>query len=505
MNSANKIFSASQLKQLDQLTIEREPVSSLNLMERAASCCADWILQHLPQEKTYFIFCGEGNNGGDGWAIARMLLQLQYTVQVYKVVITGKQSPDCAANEQRLADLHLTKINRLADTTDLPVISENDIVVDAIFGTGLTRPITGWVTELIGHINQSEVTILAIDIPSGLFADGHSDPSSSIISAAYTLSFQFPKLGFLFPENQNHVGEWKLLDIQLNKTAIAQLPVSNYLLTGEWISSLRKPRTKFSHKGNFGHALLIAGSYGKMGAAVLAVNACLRIGVGLVTAHVPRCGYEIIQTTSPVAMASVDTNETLIGDELDMGSFSAAGIGPGIGTGRPTQATLHYLLQHAQKPMVLDADAINILGLNPDWLALLPVGSILTPHPKEFERIAGKAANDFDRWNLQRSFSKKYKVHIVLKGAHTCITTPEGETYFNNTGNPGMAKAGSGDVLTGILTGLLAQGYEPLYACLIGVYVHGYAGDLAAESIGQTGMTAEDLVNYLPAAFKNLQ
>ncbi len=505
MKTADKILSAQQIKQADQFTIAEENISSVALMERAANACVVWIQQHLSKEKKYFIFCGEGNNGGDGFAIARLLLLLQYRVQVCMISITGKKSPDCLCNEQRLREVDNTVIQYPDDTENLPVINHTDIIIDALFGTGLSRPVHGFAAEVIRHINRSEATVVSIDIPSGLFSDIHTDQESAIIKASITLSFQFPKFSFLFPQNEEQVGEWYALDIGLSKQYITAQPVNNYLLSAAYIAALYQPRKKFSHKGNFGHALLIAGSYGKMGAAVLATHACLRSGAGLVTAHVPFCGYAIMQTTHPEAMVIADTNEKITGDIIQTESYTAIGIGPGIGKEKPTGEMLHQLLQQSKSPLVLDADAINLLGENKEWLNALPANTILSPHPKEFERIAGKTSDHFQRHAVQVDFSKTYKVYIILKGAHTCITTPEGDSYFNTTGNPGMAKGGSGDVLTGVLTALLAQGYSALEACSLGVYIHGLAGDLAAKRLGQTGMTASDIASHLPAAFKIIE
>ncbi len=273
-------------------------------------------------------------------------------------------------------------------------------------------------------------------------------------------------------------------------------------ITKPLIQNILKPREKFSHKGNYGHAMLIAGSYGKIGAAVLAAKACLRSGVGLLTVHLPKCGYGIMQATNPEAMVATDDDEYLISDEIITNTFSAVGIGPGMGTDKQTQKALHHILIQHRNPLVLDADALNIISLNKNWLDMIPENSILTPHPKEFERLAGKTNTDLERHSLQMGLSKKYNLFMIVKGARTCITTPGGETYFNTTGNPGMAKGGSGDVLTGIITGLLAQGYTSLEASLTGVFIHGLAGDIARDTIGETGMIAGDICEHLPAAFK---
>ncbi len=427
-----------------------------------------------------------------------------YTVQAYIIETSGKYSEDFCVNEARLQQLNYS-INKITSANDLPKITAEDIVIDAIFGTGLSKPPTGIAAETIKTINKSNATIVSIDMPSGLFADLASDHASAIIKATHTISFQFPKLGFFFATNAVYVGNWKILDIGLSKKFIEKESTTNYFLTTEFIQTIVKPKDKFSHKGTFGHAILIAGSYGKMGTAVLAARSCLRSGVGLLTTHVPECGYKIMQVTNPEAMVAVDSNQKIIGDEIESTKFSAIGIGPGIGKDELTQKALQFLFTHTDRPLVIDADALNILSLHKDWLGHVPANLILTPHPKEFERLAGKTTNDFERHQLQIEFSKKYQLFIILKGAHTCITTPSGESYFNTTGNPGMAKGGSGDVLTGILTSLLAQGYNPLETCLLGVFIHGFAGDLAKESLGETGMIAGDICDFLPAAFKHFE
>lgn len=501
MSTPDKIFSAKQVKEADRFTIREEPITSIDLMERAAFKCVEWIYQHFSKVNRYKIFIGRGNNGGDGLAIARLLMLSGVEVEVFVLRSLKKYSEDFIVNEQRLKQTYPNILHDVFSPNDLPVINPEDSIIDALFGTGLSKPISGLYADCINFINNSGAKVIAIDMPSGLFADIYSGPSSTIIKATYTLSFQFPKLSFFFPENAGYVGDWQVLAIGLSKLFIRNEPTNNYLVTLELVKSLLKPREKFSHKGTFGHALLVAGSYGKIGAAILAVQSCLRSGVGLVTIHAPKCGYEILQCTTPEAMISVDANDLFIQDGISSNDFSSTGIGPGIGMNECTQKALHSLLINTNKPMVLDADALNIIGLHKDWLSIIPANSILTPHPKEFERIAGKTATDFERHQMQIDFSKKYNLFLILKGAHTCITTPLGDSYFNTTGNSGMAKGGSGDILTGILTGLLAQGYHSFEACIIAVYVHGLAGDIAKQKMGEVGMTASDLIQFLPEAF----
>lgn len=501
--SPSKIFSAAQIRLADKTTIEREPISSLQLMERASVQCTSWIQQHVSREKNIMIFCGEGNNGGDGLAIARLLHAERYPVKVFLATIAGKRTDDNKVNLQRCIDMGIVPA-ALQSEKDFPGIQPETIVIDALFGTGLSKPVTGVVASLIGHINNSQGNIISIDIPSGLFADQFTDPAIPVVHASHTLSFQFPKLAFLLPENAGYVGEWHVLPIGLDKRFIAETETDHYLLTKEYIASLLKKREKFSHKGSYGHACIAAGSFGKIGAAVLAVNACLRSGAGLVTTHIPGCGYEIMQRTNPEAMCRVDKDMNCLTDGPPLLQYSSAGIGPGIGNAKVTADALYAYLNGNTKPMVLDADALNLLAENKQWLKQIPAGSVCTPHPKEFERLAGKSANNFNRLALLKAFSSDYNVHVVLKGAHTAIASPGGKVFFNTTGNPGMAKGGSGDVLTGIITGLLAQGYNALQASVIGVYVHGLAGDIAAGINGEMGMTAMDICQSLPAAWQSL-
>lgn len=497
-----KIFSAEQMRRTDEATIQREPVSSIDLMERAAARCAAWIAERYTAETKVFVFCGPGNNGGDGLAIARMLLEKKYRVTAC-VVSSEKHSPDFIANEKRLNELHASVVIRLHQAEQLPPIGQDDLVIDALFGTGLSKPVSGLAAACISAINGSKAIVVSIDLPSGMSADSVST-SASIVKARFTLTFQQPKLAFFFPVNSEYIGEWVVMDIRLDKAFIEEVKVSTWMLDEAYVSTLLRPRPKFSHKGTYGHALLVAGSYGKMGAAVLAVSACGRSGAGLVTAQVPRCGYGIIQISVPEAMALTGEHEDTISPVGNSEPYTSIGIGPGIGTDAAAADALHKLILSAKSPLVIDADAINLLGKNKGWLNHLPAGSILTPHPKEFERIAGTSSDDFARHQLQKEFSAHYNVYIVLKGANTCITSPGGEAWFNTSGNPGMAKGGSGDVLTGIITGILAQRYSPLEACLLGVFVHGLAGDLAAQALGETGMKAGDLVTWLPQAFSRL-
>jgi ADP-dependent NAD(P)H-hydrate dehydratase / NAD(P)H-hydrate epimerase len=501
-----KILPVENIREADAYTIKNEPIASIDLMERAATQCFKWIKKRTDNQQPVKIFCGPGNNGGDGLVIARLLLKKNYEVKTFIVRFTQKASDDFNTNLERLKEISSAQIEEINDGDQFPEIPTDDIVIDAIFGSGLTRPVEGFTAKLIQHVNQSGCITIAIDTPSGLFSDKSSvSKGAAIIEADYTLSFQFPKLAFLFPENDPFVGQWKILPIGLSEEFTNKVEVKNYFVEKEDIIPVIKKRGKFDHKGTFGHVLLIAGGYGKTGAAIMAAKAALRSGAGLVTAHVSASSYPIIQSSIPECMVSIDENERFFSKAPRLNHFNAVAVGPGIGTEKVTQSALKLLIQNSNMPMLFDADAINILGENKTWLPFVPAGSIFTPHPKEFERLVGKSSNHFERNKMQREFSAKYQVYVVLKGAHTCISTPAGDCFFNSTGNPGMATGGSGDVLTGIIAGLLAQGYHPKEACIFGVYLHGLAGDLASAKMTQQAMIAGDIVDALYRAFKKLQ
>ncbi|NCA84595.1 MAG: NAD(P)H-hydrate dehydratase [Clostridia bacterium] len=502
-----KIFPVEKIREADAYTIAHEPVASVDLMERAAHQCYRWVKKHAGRYRTIRIFCAPGNNGGDGLVVARLLARKKYQVLVHLVRLTEKSTDDFTTNLERLQQNEEVVIDEIKDATTFPEIASDEVVIDAIFGSGLSRPAEGFTARLIRHINQSGAIVVAIDMPSGLFADKPSaDKAAAIIRADYTLSFQFPKQAFFFPENESYVGNWEILDIGLSANFIADAPTNNFYVLKPDVQPLLIPRHKFDHKGTFGHGLLIAGSYGKMGAAVMAAESALRAGAGLVTAHIPKIGYPIMQTALPECMTSIDPYELSFSKMPDhLENYQAIAAGPGLGTNLETQKALKHLIQNTPVPLILDADALNILSENKTWLAFLPPNSILTPHPKEFERLAGKTKNSFERHELQREFSIKNKVFVVLKGGYTCASTPDGRCYFNSTGNAGMGTGGTGDVLTGVLLGLMAQGYPALHACLLGVYLHGLAGDFAARKLSMQAMIASDVTKQLGNAYKNIQ
>lgn len=497
-----KVLSVEQIRELDSYTIKDQGIESIDLMERACRAFMEWFTVSLDNRYEVGVICGAGNNGGDGLGIARMLHERAYTVRVW--TLPGRPSTDFEINLERArrANVPITNITTEATVTG-EIFDTCDVLIDAIFGSGLSRPVEGIYAHVIGVMNNARARRIAVDLPSGLLADRFS--SGAIVKADATVSFQLPKLPFFFPQCYVHTGEWQLVDIGLSKDFIKKADSPYYFMTPKGPRKLLKKRSKFDHKGTYGHALLIAGSYGKMGAAILSSNAAIRSGLGLLTTHVPRNGVDVLQTAVPEAMASIDRSEEVFTSPPDLTTYSTVGIGPGLGKSIETTQAFKLVLQQFRKPMVIDADALNMLGENPDLIDLIPEGSILTPHPKEFERLAGKWTDDFRRLEMQRALAARIRCIIVVKGAYSAIAAPDGSVYFNGTGNPGMATGGTGDVLTGILTGLLAQQYEPLDAARLGVFLHGLSGDLAVPEIGMNSLKAGDIVEFLPEAFLKLR
>ncbi len=499
-----KIFTAAQVRHIDAFTIEKEPISSVDLMERAATRLAGWYVRHYHTDRRVVVVAGPGNNGGDALAMARMLAERQFRVDCY-ILEAGKLSPDCILNRKRLMEQGLVKLKVINDAGSLPEINGEDVVVDGIFGSGLSRKASGLPGKVIRHINANALRVIAIDIPSGLFGEDNSgNDYKAVIRADHTLTFQFPFLSFFFDMNDPFVGNWRVQDIKLHPEAIGEIETPYRTLEREEVKKLLPERGRFAHKGTFGHALVISGCYGMMGAALLSGEACLRSGTGLVTLHIPRFGYQIIQTGFPEAIVSLDQSDILFSEPPELDPYTAIGIGPGLGCKQNSGKGLKKLLEIARVPLVIDADALNILSTHPEWYANLPEGTILTPHPKEFDRLAGKCEDSYQRHLKQREFASRYGVIVVLKGAYTGIAAPDGRYWFNTTGNPGMATGGSGDVLTGLITGLLARGLDPLWAALAGVFVHGLAGDCAAVRFGQEAMIAGDMIRSLGEAFREV-
>jgi NAD(P)H-hydrate epimerase len=500
-----KFFRTSQIKEIDGYTISYEPIDSFALMERASLAFFNEMLPLLDRERLVVVFAGPGNNGGDALVISRYLFIAGVSVSVYLVNPDKKLSPDCALALEKLQNAFPLSVKEI-DVPDDVFIPEKSYVVDGLFGSGLSRPIGGFFAEIIRRINNSRADVFSIDIPSGLFGeDNRNNNPETIIKAKYTFSFQFPKLSFLLPENESYVGSWRILDIGLHPQAMENQPSAFYYLEENDIREKLHVRNKFSHKGTFGHALLIAGSYGKMGAAVLSGRAALRTGCGLLSVHLPSLGVDSMQVSLPEAMVEPDENNKIFSGIDLFEQYDAVAVGPGLGTHETTRKALYRLIEKMNSPVILDADALNLLSGSQDIKGKLPENSILTPHPKEFDRLTSFSASGYERLQKQLDFSAKYRVIVVLKGAHTSISFPDGRCFFNSTGNPGMATAGSGDTLTGIILSLLAQGYFPEDAARMGVYIHGMAGDLAAGKLSQESMLASDISGFLGEVFKSLK
>ena len=502
-----KIFTSAQIHELDKYTIDHEPIKSIDLMERAARVLTRAITERWPSTIPIIVFAGPGNNGGDALAVARMLIEQDYQVQTFLFNITGHLSADCAENKKRLCDKKgRSLLTEITQEFDPPHLDSGMLIVDGLFGSGLNKPLAGGFASLVKYINASKADVVSIDVPSGLMTEDNTyNVSANIIRATQTLTLGQLKLSFLFPESQAYIGQLRILDIRLSREGMEKIE-SNYTLMEEDIArQLIMQRDRFAHKGQMGSALIIAGCYGMAGASVLATKACLRAGAGKVTTHVPKRNVAIMQVAVPEAIVSIDREETSFTEGVATEDFQAVGIGPGLGTSEQTAITLIAQLRRTQCPLVIDADALNILASRRAWLQQLPKGVIMTPHPKELDRMEGKCIDSFERLTKARELAERLQGYVILKGHHTAICMPDGHVVFNSSGNAGMATAGSGDVLTGIITGLLARGYERREACMLGVYLHGLAGDLAVRELGEESLIASDLIQYLPKAFVRLK
>ncbi|MBK5272386.1 MAG: NAD(P)H-hydrate dehydratase [Bacteroidia bacterium] len=501
-----KILSAADIRLWDQYTIQQEPIASIDLMERAAFTCVKWIEANSNLENKFVVFCGKGNNGGDGLAIARLLATRKCSVRIFILEFGHMGTDDFQTNLARLHEHPEVDIRFIQTEENFHEFNKGEIIIDALYGSGLNRGLEGVTAKLVEHINNSGCEIFSVDIPSGMFVD-KSSKGNTIIKASHTLSFQCYKPAFLVAENSEYIGELHILDIGLHPGFYTTVSSHYELVDKTIIGSIYKPRNPYTHKGNFGHALLVAGSYGKMGAAFLSAKACLRSGVGLLSCHIPKCGHDTLQIAVPEAMVMTDFNSSFNTKiEDDFTKYETIGIGPGIGTASETKTLLKEIFNSYRKPVVLDADALNSIASQKELLKLIPPGSVLTPHPKEFERLFGETENDFDRIQLAEQKAKELNVVIILKGHHTFIANPASlqklnTGYFNSTGNAGMATAGSGDALTGIVTGLLAQGYNSIEAAILAVYLHGLAGDIASKKISEEALTASDIIENTGEAF----
>lgn len=507
-----KIINSQGIQQIDNATCENQQISSVELMERAATAVTYEIVSRFLPSQRIVIFAGPGNNGGDALAVARMLFEQGYRrVETFLLNVTGKLSHDCNEQYKRLMAIEGLDFTEVTHAFNPPYLGKNDVVVDGLFGSGLKQPLQGGFAAVAGYINESGAYVVSIDVPSGLYGDtslhgnwetGVSVHSRNVVHANLTLAFQIPRLAFFFAENYEILGEWKLLDIDLDQDKIKEIPTNFLVIDSRNVAPLLRKRLPFSGKRDYGSALIFAGSTGMMGAAVMAASATMRSGAGLVTVHSARKGLLILQTALPTAMFEPDRNEHFITEMKMHHNHQAVAVGPGIGTQDATASALQSLLQNCHAPLLLDADALNCIAQRPAMLSLLPPKTIITPHIGEFDRLFGEHNSSEDRLRTAIEMARQYNIIIVLKGHYTAVVRPTGRVHFNMTGNPGMATAGAGDVLTGIITAFLAQGYNPEYAADIGVYIHGRAGDMAAEKLGEFGMTATDITEYVGRAIK---
>ena len=502
-----KIFTSKQIHELDSYTIEHEPVASIDLMERAAREIAKAVMQRWQTETPIVVFAGPGNNGGDALAVARMLAEEGYSVTAFLFNVKNSLSPDCYANKQRLSSSkHMKRFVEVVDEFDPPELNEATLVIDGLFGSGLNKPLTGGFASLVKYINSSDCRVASIDMPSGLLAEDNTyNISSNIIRADITLTLHSKKLCMYLADCQQYLGEIAVLPIGLSEEWQKQTDSQFAEIEESDILPLVKQRNDFSHKGTMGHALIIAGSYGMGGAATMTAKACLRAGAGKATVHIPHCNYNIMQIAVPEAVVHLDKEECCFSESIDTTQYDAVAIGPGLGQRNQTATALLAQLRRTECPVVLDADALNILSTRAAWMQQIPAGAVLTPHPKEFDRMDGNDCfSDFERLAHAREMAQRIKCYILLKGHYSAICNPDGTVIFNSTGNAGMATAGAGDVLTGIIAGLIARGYHTATATLLGAYIHGLAGDIAAEEKGMESLIATDIIEAMPAAFKKL-
>lgn len=499
-----KIFTSSQIKELDAYTIKNEPIQSIDLMERAANALTNAITEEWNDLTPVVVFAGPGNNGGDALAVARMLSKKEYEVEVFLFNPKNNLSADCEENKKRLLECQMVKsFVEVTATFDPPKLGKNALVVDGLFGSGLKKPLDGGFASLVKYINQSGAKVVSIDMPSGMMAERNDySMNPAIVKAYLTLTLQQKKLAMMFADSSHYLGRVKVLGIRLSQEKIEKMDSHYSIVEENDIEHLLPKRDAFAHKGMMGNALLIAGSYGMAGASVLAARACLRAGIGKVTVRIPRRNYDIMQISVPEAVLSIDKDDKAFTQPVTQCRFDAVGIGPGLGIDEDTAIAMIDQLRQTRCPTVLDADALNILASHKAWMSQLPDGLIMTPHPAEFDRVAGPSANCYDRLSKARDMAMQLHAYIILKGHRSALCKPDGSIIFNTTGNPGMATAGSGDVLTGIITALLGRGCNRSQACLLGMYLHGLAGDMAAKHIGMESLVASDIIKFLPTAFK---
>ena len=508
------ILTVQQIRESEDFTIYTEPIMAIDLMERAGCAFAEYLLRdvNIYHYSEIIVFCGPGNNGGDGLVIARYLSEIVHV----KVVIANfgnHVSSEFNINYDRIkGNPKVTIVDASAFMDDLIQLNLpfSPLIIDALFGIGLTKPLTGAYAQLVEYINSLNGYVVSVDVPTGLFCDTHTPTENPTILANKVYTFQLPKLAFLLPENEERVGSFDVIDIGLLFPSTMQS--STKCIDLEMCSLLLNSTKKFTHKGEKGHGLLIAGAAHMPGAALLAATTAMRGGLGKLTVHAPQSVLDKLAVVVPEAVHSIDKNAACYSQfESDIKNFDAIAIGSGLGKDQISASGTKHLLEmltthNPTIPLIIDADALNLLSENPDWFSILPASTIITPHIKEFERLAGPVNNDFERIDKVQEFAKKHNIIVILKGAHTVVALPSGELFFNMSGNPGLATAGSGDLLTGLLLSFVAQQYAPHVAALLGVYLHGLAADLAIEEFhSEESLIASDVPYYIGKAFKKIK
>jgi len=473
------LLTSAQIREADAYTIAHEPIVSIDLMERASKAFVGWFINHFPDNKqSITVYCGTGNNGGDGLAIARMLDDHHYKSLNIKIArFSAKATDDFNANLKRIQQTTVP-LSTINPGECLPV-EESEVLIVALLGTGLNKPLEGDFKRLVNYINSLQKTVVSVDVPAGLFSDGEIPPDAVVLKSDLVITFQAPKINFLLPESGPYIKWWEAVNIGIDEKFIRSLDSPYQAVEEIDIRKILKPRRRFSNKGTYGHSLIIAGQPQTMGAALLSASACAYAGAGLTTACVPQSGLAALNCYMPEIMAILREGNKI--PEISWENFNSIAIGPGLGKEKDALALLTDVLVNYEKPVVFDADALNLLSAHRELWPKIPVNSILTPHMKEFDRLFGEQENWWQRMQTGIKQAKEHQLYVLLKNDYTLVITPQGKVYFNTTSNPAMASGGMGDVLTGILASLLAQGYSSEEACIIGAYVHGKAGDELAS------------------------
>lgn len=506
-----KLYSYRQIQDIEAKSLAESGRTTAQLDEQLGAEAAAAIAEALTDtDRSPIVFAGPGRCGAVALAASRCLALAGKRPRVHFFNIRGTSAlPDTmAARDAYVADCGTDDFDEVTENFHLPELSNHDLVVDGLFGSEIDTPLRGAYQTLVRHINESGARTVALDMPSGLPADGAPGLLNvNIIHADATLAFGMPRLAYFSPENAELVGQWQALDAGYSRTAAADHDASFFLIESRAVRHVLHPRRADSSKADYGNLVVFAGSYGMMGAAQLATRAALRGGAGKVTCHAPRCGYYPLQTAVPEALFEADSGDVCLHDISLQRNYNAVAIGPGIGTDDATIDSLEAFLKVANansRPLALDADALNCIAIRPSMIDYIPVMSVLTPHAGEFDRLFGRQPGTDARLLKAIEIASFHKIVIVLKGYYTAVVRPDGKVHFNPTGTPALATAGSGDVLTGLIGAFMAQGMRGEVAASAAVYVHGLAGRLAEKEHGTYGVTAGDVADNIGRAIKSI-